>query len=117
MDLCALDELEPGVVREFVVGRLPVGVVRVGDGVRVFNSICPHKGGPIGKRGRVRRRITSDCPGKIDVLEGESPVLTCPWHNWEFDLDTGQALYDRSTRVRLYDSDVVDGRVVAYVRG
>lgn len=112
-DLCAFDELEPGVLREIEIrpGRT-AGVVRVGDGVRIFPAVCPHRGGPL-VRGRVRPRVTaaSECPGER-VLDATRLVLTCPWHNWEFDLeDEGQALFDRR-RLRFYDGEVVDGRVV-----
>ncbi|HEY1368154.1 MAG TPA: Rieske (2Fe-2S) protein [Gaiellaceae bacterium] len=113
-DLCAFDDLEPGRVVEVPIGRgRTAGVVRVGDSVRVFSSICPHHGGPLA-RGLVRDALTADCPG-APAIEPDRFVLMCPWHNWEFDLDTGQALFDRSTRMKLYESAVVDGRVVAQV--
>jgi 3-phenylpropionate/trans-cinnamate dioxygenase ferredoxin subunit len=115
-DLCALDELEPGRLTELA---LPSGssvvIVRTGDGVRVFSAVCPHRGGPLA-RGRVRPDVSSapDCP-RDRIVDRTRLLLTCPWHNWEFDLDAGGlALYD-SRRVRVYESSVVDGRVLASV--
>ena len=44
----------------------------------------------------------------------ESRVLRCPWHGWEFDLETGEKLFDvtERARVRTYPVSVEDGRVV-----
>ena len=35
------------------------------------------------------------------MREGE--VLKCPWHQWEFDIRTGHAIYDPRLRVRTYE--------------
>ena len=48
---------------------------------------------------------------------GSSPTarsrraVTCPLHFWEFDLRTGEYADDTSTRIRTYETKVVDGRV------
>ena len=114
-DLCSVDELQPGIVHGVALapGR-HVGVVLVGDRVHVFAGSCPHHGGPL-TRGRVHASVFSDCPGVI-VADHTRPVLTCPWHNWEFDLQTGHALRDRRRRLRVYAAEVVDGRVIARTR-
>ena len=41
----------------------------------------------------------------------EGEILACPWHGWEFDLLTGQALADPRDRLRLYPVTVEDGTV------
>ena len=45
-------------------------------------------------------------------LEGR--VLRCPWHGWEFDLETGEKLFDPGCRARVktYPVAVEDGVVV-----
>ena len=48
-------------------------------------------------------------PGRY-ALTAES-VLRCPWHGWEFDLETGRCRDDESMRVAVYPADVRDGRV------
>jgi 3-phenylpropionate/trans-cinnamate dioxygenase ferredoxin subunit len=42
-------------------------------------------------------------------------VLRCPWHGWEFDLDTGRSLMT-PTRVgiRTYPVSVRDGTVMVH---
>ena len=33
-------------------------------------------------------------------------MLVCPWHGWEFDLETGRALFDDRVRVRTFEASV-----------
>ncbi len=46
----------------------------------------------------------------------DGQVLRCPWHGWEFDLNTSVGLYDsyRHERVATYDVKVEDDEVVVY---
>ncbi len=64
-----------------------------GDTVYACNNHCPHEGYPL-KEGT----LTGDC------------VLTCNWHNWKFDLRTGDNL-NYGDSVRVYPTDVRDGKV------
>ena len=57
-------------------------------GVRACNNRCPHEGYPLTE-------------GHLD----QSCILTCNWHNWKFDLDTGGNLYG-GDRLRTYPVDV-----------
>ncbi|MGI9334182.1 MAG: Rieske (2Fe-2S) protein, partial [Gammaproteobacteria bacterium] len=59
-------------------------------GVRACNNRCPHEGYPL----------------KEGSLDG-SCVLTCNWHNWKFDLDSGANLYG-GDRLRVYPVEVRD---------
>jgi nitrite reductase (NADH) small subunit len=54
---------------------------------------CPHKGGPLSE----------------GIVHGTS--VTCPLHNWVFDLESGQALGADEGEVRTYAIDVVEGRI------
>ncbi|MGH3013703.1 MAG: Rieske (2Fe-2S) protein, partial [Gaiellaceae bacterium] len=36
----------------------------------------------------------------------------CPWHGWEFDLETGACLDEPSLRAAVYPARVEDGRVL-----
>jgi nitrite reductase/ring-hydroxylating ferredoxin subunit len=110
-DLCALSELKQNDLRCFVVNRrLKVAVVRVNDGVRAFKAICPHRGAPL-SFARVRLMLRPTQPGEIE-LDSTHLVVACPWHNWEFSLDTGRALFDEKRQLITYDTHVQDGRVV-----
>ena len=45
-------------------------------------------------------------------MERTGEVVVCPWHGWEFDVQTGRSLCDpQKTRVRSYVTRVEHGRV------
>jgi nitrite reductase/ring-hydroxylating ferredoxin subunit len=111
VDFCDIGELVPGEIRVVELGdRPPVGVVSVGDTVRAFGLMCPHRGGPL-QKGSIRHAVSSDAPGDM-ALECERAVLACPWHNWEYSLDTGRALFDPRRRLIVHEVDVAGGRVL-----
>jgi nitrite reductase (NADH) small subunit len=39
-------------------------------------------------------------------------VLHCPWHGWEFDLDSGRCPEDVRMRVAVYPVKIESGRVL-----
>jgi len=91
------------------IGGREVGVLLdPADGrVRGVRNRCPHHGAPL-CLGRIRDRETG-APGRYE-LSGRR-VLRCPWHGWEFDLETGRCVDEPSLRTAVYEAQVVDGRV------
>lgn len=99
----------------YVVGRardLPAGermIVNVsGRSVGIFNvdgrfyallNRCPHRSGEL-CRGDVIGLVESDRPGHIRI-DTERLFITCPWHGWEYDLETGESWFDPS-RTRAF---------------
>jgi nitrite reductase/ring-hydroxylating ferredoxin subunit len=112
-DVCAVADIPGTGVLGVVVGKRRLGVARVGDRVFVFSAVCPHRGGPLDK-GRVRPFVNSPCPGEIEV-DATRPLITCPWHNWEYDLTSGAALFDRKRKIPVFRCEVRDGRVFAHL--
>lgn len=79
-----------------------------GEFIAVLN-LCPHELAPA-CRGRVGGTTLPSPPGEYRWgREGE--ILACPWHGWEFDLLTGQALADERVRLRRYPVTVTDDTV------
>ena len=62
----------------------------------------------------MRPLVVSPGVYQIDYRQ-EGLVLKCPWHQWEFDLATGQALYDETMRVKTYAAGREGEEVVVYV--
>ncbi|MDQ3668799.1 MAG: Rieske (2Fe-2S) protein [Actinomycetota bacterium] len=109
-DVGSLGELErDGRVVASVGGR-EVGVLRdpVGDRLVAVRNRCPHQGGPL-CAGVIGERIGGR-PGTYD-LERRS-VLRCPWHGWEFDVESGVCCDDPRMRVAVYPVKVDNGRVL-----
>jgi nitrite reductase (NADH) small subunit len=109
-EITTLEQLErEGVVVARVDGR-EIGVLldRAGGGPRAIRNRCPHMGAPL-CLGTIRER-ESGTPGRYE-LEGRR-VLHCPWHGWEFDLDSGRCPDDPKMRAAVYPVRVEDGRVL-----
>lgn len=62
----------PGSSLELVAGDRIVALFNVEGTFHALDGVCPHQGGPLGK----------------GCLAG--PIVTCPWHGWQFDVRTGQ---------------------------
>jgi nitrite reductase (NADH) small subunit len=94
-----------------VEGR-KIGLFRDGTEVRAILNTCPHQGGPVGTGGlfpATRARVENR--RLIESLDHDSPVVSCPWHGWEFDLRSGVCTADRARRVVTYPAVVRDGQV------
>lgn len=107
--VCRLDELsEEGITPVRAFGH-PAGAVRVGETPHVFAARCPHMGGPLdrGQRDRLLAASAVGCPAVTDRW-----VVRCPWHGWEFDVESGASVADPRTRILVYDARVVDDMVV-----
>lgn len=104
--VCRVDEFEPNSRRVIKVGGRSIGVFRVDDRFFAVRNRCPHQGGPLAS-GRVFRRMVADVPGEVRV---ESAMLvSCPWHGWQWDMQTGEAYAPDDPRVRSYPVSVEPG--------
>jgi nitrite reductase (NADH) small subunit len=110
-DVASVDQLQrDGIVITRAGGR-EIGVMldeQSGRPVAIRNR-CPHMGAPLCK-GTIRSRETGT-PGSYG-LETGLRVLHCPWHGWEFDLESGTCPEDDRMRVAVYPVRVEDGRVL-----
>ncbi|HET9030493.1 MAG TPA: Rieske (2Fe-2S) protein [Candidatus Aquilonibacter sp.] len=66
------DAVAPGSGAAFSVGRFEVAVFNIDGSFYALENACPHQGGPI-------------ADGWI-----EEKTVTCPWHAWCFNLETGR---------------------------
>ena len=64
----------PDTAMEVTVKNRVIAIFNVGGEFTAFDGICPHQGGPLGK-GEI-------CGG----------IVTCPWHQWRFDVKSGDCL-------------------------
>jgi nitrite reductase/ring-hydroxylating ferredoxin subunit len=87
-----------------------IGLYRNGPAVRAVLNYCPHKGAPI-CRGRIENFAPVTIPGEPLLLDCSRRVLRCPWHHWEFFLDTGRPVLPVKQRLKLYPTKTSDGWV------
>lgn len=60
--------------------------------------------------------IRNSCPhagGNMAAGEVSGTCVTCPWHHWEFDLDSGVCTLSESARLTRFETREVDGYVEA----
>jgi nitrite reductase/ring-hydroxylating ferredoxin subunit len=109
-DVGSLAELErDGRVVARVNGR-ELGVVRNPHtgGLHALRNRCPHSGAPLCLGSIVER--ASGNPGSY--LSTGRPILRCPWHGWEYDLETGRCPDDARMRVAVYPVRIEGDRVL-----
>ncbi|MEZ5716556.1 MAG: nitrite reductase small subunit NirD [Paracoccaceae bacterium] len=72
-----------------------VAVFRTGpDEVFAVSDRCPHKGGPLSE----------------GIVHGQK--VTCPLHNWVFDLNTGEAQGADTGRIDTFPIRIESGRLM-----
>jgi nitrite reductase (NADH) small subunit len=108
-DVGPLEEFPEWQMRILSVEGREIGIVRLGRQVYALRNVCPHQTGPL-CRGLVFGKVVAAGAGRVEV-DREHPVVTCPWHGWEFDLMSGRCLTDRSKRVAVYPTEVRENRV------
>ena len=86
-----LEELPAGGSRCLDLGPNQVGLFREADGVFALDNICPHRGAPLHEG---------------FVADG---VVTCPWHQWQFQLKDGICQNIPKVKVASFPVEVREG--------
>ncbi|MGW5363402.1 Rieske (2Fe-2S) protein [Actinopolymorpha pittospori] len=115
--VATVDEIPPGQRKIVTVERRSIGVFNIHGDFYAIRNQCPHEGGPLCE-GVLSGLVRSDVPGEYDYIR-RGEIVRCPWHQWEFDVRTGQSWFDPAkTRVRAYETSVEPQDAVAgYVKG
>ena len=72
---------------------LSIGVFFVDGQWHALHNSCLHRGGSV-------------CKGPL-----ENGILTCPWHGYEYKLETGELLLDPNARLPRFPVEIRDGEV------
>jgi len=109
-EVFAADELEPGGVRAVEVGGIRIAVARTPDGeFHALRDRCSHSGAKL-SIGWLQPFLVSAKAG--DFEDSGKFTLRCPWHGYEFDLESGVCPADpKRNRVKVYAVTVEDGKV------
>lgn len=94
IDIGAIEDIPLRGARKIKTAMGCVAVFRTGeDEVYAATDTCPHKGGPLSE----------------GIVHAQS--VTCPLHNWVFDLNTGQAQGEDGS-INTFATRVLDGRIL-----
>lgn len=86
----SLEELEEKNRTVFKHERKQIAVFKINDNIFAVDNRCPHEGYPL-------------IQGTVD----ENCKLTCNWHNWKFELNSGKCLIG-ADNVRAYQTKAED---------
>jgi 3-phenylpropionate/trans-cinnamate dioxygenase ferredoxin subunit len=96
------------------VGGRRVGVISVGEEFFAVGDRCPHMGASM-CTGSLSGTMVAAGPHEL-VYGLDDRVLRCPWHGWEFDLESGRSLLEpKRYGLPTYRVSADDGDVVLHV--
>ena len=112
------------------VAGLSIGVFNVHGQFYALKNTCPHQAGPL-CLGSLKGTTLPSQPGEY-LWGREGEILRCPWHGWEFDVTTGQSIWnphrcrtksyevtvepdEEDPSVETYPVTVESGRIVLHV--
>ena len=104
-----LAELPPGTSTTVKAFNTTVAVFNVEGQVFALSNHCPHHGGPL-CHGRISGAVLPSQPYEYRYGR-EGRVLTCPWHGWEFDIESGRTIFDPAVRVKIYEARIEEGEI------
>jgi len=87
-----VEEFEEGKGRHVLANGKHVAVFRIAGAVYATDAACPHQGGPLAD----------------GTLAGT--VVTCPWHQWQFDVASGESKSGPS-RLATFETKIDGGQV------
>jgi nitrite reductase/ring-hydroxylating ferredoxin subunit len=96
--LLPLAQLTPGTMQCVLVDGLPVGVAHAAGNIYAFADTCRHEGGSLASGALI------------------ATTVTCPWHGWTYELQTGKAIVPPvGIRIPVYPTEVRDGMIYAAI--
>jgi nitrite reductase/ring-hydroxylating ferredoxin subunit len=108
---CRANELPSGASKAVRLGGRSVALFNVDGHYYALRNTCPHQGAALCE-GMVFGTVTASEPQQYDYDE-DRHVVVCPWHGWEFDLRSGESLFDpEHVRVSRFDVIVEAGDIV-----
>ncbi|MBG4123509.1 nitrite reductase small subunit NirD [Pseudomonas aeruginosa] len=95
LDICSLDEINPLGSRVVAGPKGDIAIFRAADDqVFALDDRCPHKGGPLSQ----------------GLIYGKR--VACPLHNWQIDLESGEAVAPDQGCAHRHPVRVENGRVL-----
>jgi nitrite reductase/ring-hydroxylating ferredoxin subunit len=95
-DVMAVADIAEGEVKRVDCPTRTVFVYREGEDYKVYDSHCPHQ-------------VTN-----IPRLALEGLTLTCPKHQWKFDIRTGACIEKGKHPLKSFETQVEGGRLMAW---
>lgn len=112
--VCQTGELQPGDQQIVETERgISIGVFNVDGEYHALLNTCLHQNGPVCE-GNVEAKIVGEHPGigkRVREKFSDEQVIKCPWHGWEYEIETGRLLDDESMSLPTFDVVTEDGTI------
>lgn len=111
--VCGNDALEENDRLIVDIDEEEVAVMRIEGDIYAVQNRCPHRGAPV-SAGDVSHEISAEqekLGKRYDEVFTDNLVLTCPWHGYEFDLETGEHAGHCTPQLTTLDVVVDDGDI------
>lgn len=109
------EELEPGKSKLINVEGINIALFNVDGKLYGFQNECPHMGAPM-LYGNITGTMLP-CEPHTYEYGCDHEILRCPWHGWEFDMNTGRSLYDskKGSRIRTFKVMRENDSIIVYI--
>lgn len=118
IEIAAEEAFEAGESRQVETDSgIPIGVYNVDGEYYALLNKCLHQNGPLCE-GDVEREVVGEWNGPGERTReryADRYVVKCPWHGWEYDIETGQLLGDDAMQVPTFDVTVDNGSVYVHL--
>jgi nitrite reductase (NADH) small subunit len=106
-------DIPPGGRKIVRVAGREVGIFNLDGTLYALKNVCAHQGARVCLGKVVGTTLPSDVYEFKFGMEGR--ILRCPWHEWEYDIATGESLFDPKVRVVTYPVEIIDGAVAVTI--
>jgi nitrite reductase/ring-hydroxylating ferredoxin subunit len=86
--VASTSNLKPGAAMTVEVDGKTIALFNVAGKIYATDNTCLHQGGPLGE----------------GILDGE--IVSCPWHQWEYNVRTGEKVGSSSIKVNTYPVEI-----------
>jgi NAD(P)H-dependent nitrite reductase small subunit len=94
IEVADITDVPVGRARACSVGGRTIALYHTQDGFFATDNTCPHRGGPLAEG---------------DLIGNE---ITCPWHLWGFDIETGLCAGNPDIKVAAHTVRVENDKVL-----
>lgn len=109
-----VDEIPEGEGSGFDVNGIEIAVFNVDGEFYAISNRCAHQRAPLCNAGDEKINAESTWTGNRGGVNEDSCTVSCPWHLWEWDLETGE--HEASDqRIGNFDCKIVDNDVWVHI--
>ena len=113
-----IEEIPEDACRMVWLNERGIGLIRRNGRVYAYENRCLHQGGPVCQGevlGRYEAVLAPDRSIAYERFSERELHLVCPWHGWEYDVETGECITDRRLRLTSYPTVIRDGQVYVQI--